>query len=270
MNRQEWVAGHPYLQATADLNALIEGAVVEIDIPAAAIPAWDEYLDDYRAGVPLLHSSVAAIDLAPAAPAIAALIQKTSTLPLPDPLASEARALVDEQRADPDTPNRFLAWLVDRESEPPAHPGMVQYLGWAVLARYLHGVVVGFSRWRDEERWLRNYCPACAAPPAMGQLTGKDPGRMRFLSCGACRTRWRYRRTGCPYCDSDDHQLLTLGVEGEGNLRIDYCDSCKGYLKTYNGEGSEGLYLADWTSVHLDVIAADSGLKRLAASLYAL
>jgi FdhE protein len=44
--------------------------------------------------------------------------------------------------------------------------------------------------------------------------------------------------------------------------------SCRGYLKTYIGGGSEALLLADWTSLHLDLIAQDRGLKRLAASLY--
>jgi hypothetical protein len=48
------------------------------------------------------------------------------------------------------------------------------------------------------------------------------------------------------------------------------CQSCGAYLKTYDGEGSETFFLADWTSLHLDVIACDRGLKRLAASLYVL
>jgi FdhE protein len=59
-------------------------------------------------------------------------------------------------------------------------------------------------------------------------------------------------------------------VEGEGGLRIDYCEACRGYLKTYDGEGNEAVMLVDWTSFHLDVIARDHGLKRLAASLYEL
>jgi FdhE protein len=63
---------------------------------------------------------------------------------------------------------------------------------------------------------------------------------------------------------------LTLAIEGESSLRIDYCENCGGYLKTYNGEGSEGVFLADWTSIHLDLIARDRGWKRLAASMYAL
>ena len=93
---------------------------------------------------------------------------------------------------------------------------------------------------------------------------------MRLLSCGCCGTRWQYSRTGCPFCEKDDRKLTTLAVDGEAGLRIDSCESCKGYLKTYDGEGHEAVLLADWTSLHLDVVAHDRGLKRLAASLYEL
>jgi FdhE protein len=128
-----------------------------------------------------------------------------------------------------------------------------------------------FDAWRDEEQWLRRYCPMCGSLPAMAQLVGVDPGRWRLLSCGCCSTRWRYRRIGCPFCESaDDHQLSALAIEGEKYLRIDYCQFCRAYLKTYDGEGNETLFLADWTSLHLDVIARDRGLKRLASSLYEL
>ncbi len=136
------------------------------------------------------------------------------------------------------------------------------------MARYLRPVVEAFAHWRDEERWLRNYCPTCGSAPAMAQLVGVDTGRMRFLSCGCCGTRWQYTRTGCPFCQSDSQRLASVAVEGEAGLRIDYCESCRGYLKTYDGQGNEAILLSDWTSLHLDVVAHDRGLKRLAASLY--
>jgi FdhE protein len=61
-----------------------------------------------------------------------------------------------------------------------------------------------------------------------------------------------------------------LTIEGESGLRIDCCDLCGGYLKAYEGQGYESFLLADWASLHLDVIARDRGLKRLASSLYEL
>ena len=105
----------------------------------------------------------------------------------------------------------------------------------------------------------------------MAQLVGIDEGRLRNLSCGHCGTLWRYRRTGCPFCENaDEHRLTVVAIEGEGGLRIDYCEACGGYVKTYAGEGKECVLLADWTSAHLDVMARDRGMKRLAASLYEL
>ena len=136
------------------------------------------------------------------------------------------------------------------------------------MARYLRPVVNAFDGWRDEDRWLRRYCPTCGSLPAMAQLVGADPGRKRLLSCGCCGTRWQFKRTGCPFCETDAQRLASVTIEGEGGLRIDHCESCGGYLKTYDGQGNEALLLSDWSSLHLDLIAHDRGLKRLAASLY--
>ena len=75
------------------------------------------------------------------------------------------------------------------------------------------------------------------------------------------------RRTGCPFWNRDDHRLAALDVEGEGGLRLDYCEVCRGYLKPTTAPAAS-VSLADWTSLHLDVLARDRGLERRAASLY--
>ncbi len=271
MTRDAWLAAHPYLQPVADVHTLVETAAAEIGVPVASIPDWDDYAPDFYAGVPLLRSSKAAIDLSAPEQAVLSLIEKLASSPLPEKLAQQCRVLEAELHSVRDSPEHTEAGLLTTDAFSPTHPGLFRYLAWAVLVRYLTPVVSAFDAWRNEERWLRNYCPTCGEPPAMGQLVGKDPGRLRKLACGRCRTRWRYRRTGCPFCDAqDEHRLAVLAVEGERGLRIDYCEACDGYLKTYDGEGSENVLLADWTSLHLDVIARDRGLKRLAASLYDL
>jgi len=271
MTQNVWLVKHPYLQRVADLQALIDAALAEIPIPRACIPSWDDYISDFHAGVPLLRSSMVAIDFREVEAVLTSLVEALALKPLPGDLAESSRTLAAQLHGNWDSPRRAVAWLLDSDSFTPTNPGLLRYLGWSVLARYLRPIVDAFNGWRDEERWLRSYCPTCGALAAMAQLVGTDPGRLRFLSCGCCRSRWRYRRTGCPFCQSvDDHRLAVVAVEGESGLRIDYCEACSGYVKTYEGQGSESVLLADWTSLHLDIIARDRGLNRCAGSLYQL
>jgi len=271
MTQDVWLVKHPYLQRVADLQGLVEAVVAEISIPGACVPNWGDYITDFHAGIPLLLSPKVAIDFGDLEKPLRLLVESLALKRLPGKLPQDNRTLEAQLHAGTDSPRRALAWLFDNHSFTPTNPGLLRYLGWAVLARYLSPLVDAFSGWRDEERWLRSYCPTCGALAAMAQLVGTDPGRLRFLSCGCCRSRWRYRRTGCPFCQSeDDHRLAVVAVEGESGLRIDYCDACSGYIKTYEGQGNESVLLADWTSLHLDIIARDRGLTRCAGSLYHL
>jgi FdhE protein len=269
MTPDRWLEAHSYLRPLADLSAQVDRAVATIDVLDARIPDWEDYRADFLAGVPLLPSTDAAVDLEPGGRMAGALLERLTSGLSSETLAAEARALDTELRREPHLSRRIADFLLGDETLTPPFPGLLRYVAWTAMARFLRPVVNAFDRWRDEERWFRRYCPTCGSLPAMAQLVGVDPGRRRLLSCGCCRTRWRYRRTGCPFCDvQDEHRLAVVGIEGEEGLRIDYCETCRGYLKTYDGQGSEDVLLADWTSLHLDVIAADRGLKRLAASLY--
>lgn len=258
MTRTDWLTRHPYLQPLADVQRAVDAALGATDVPAAGVPNWDDYAAEFQRGVPLLQSDTSPLDQHATATACAVLLRKLAAAPLPGHLDDECRHLATELERHDDVLSLSA-------------PGLLHLAGWAIAGRQLATVLPMFDRWRDEEHWRRNYCPTCGAPPAMAQLVGVDPGRIRWLSCGCCRTRWQYPRTGCPFCEpQDDHRLMVLALDGENGLRIDYCERCGGYLKTYNGSGDEAVLLADWTSIHLDFIARERGLKRLAASLYVL
>jgi FdhE protein len=262
---------HSYLRPLAELSAKVDHAAAAIDVLDVRIPNWEDYRAEFLAGVPLLLSTAAPADLERGGQMAGALLERLASGTSSGRLAVEIRALDAELRHEPQISRRIADFLLGDETLTPPFPGLLRYLAWTAMARFLRPVVNAFDGWRNEEQWLRRYCPTCGSLPAMAQLVGVDPGRRRLLSCGCCGTRWRYRRIGCPFCDcADDHRLSALAIEGEKSLRIDYCHFCRAYLKNYDGEGNETFFLADWTSLHLDVIARDRGLKRLANSLYEL
>jgi FdhE protein len=270
MTRETWLEAHAYLRPLGDLSAQVERALAEVEVQAVRIPDWDDYRPDFLAGVPML-SSAAAVDLEPGGRMAAALLERLASGTSPEWLVAGAASLVAHLRRTPAASRRIADFLLDppdAESAAPPVPGLLRYVAWTAMARFLGPVVHAFAVWRDEDQWLRRYCPTCGSLPAMAQLVGADPGRKRVLSCGCCGTRWQFKRTGCPFCEADSQRLASTAIEGEPRLRIDHCQSCGGYVKTYDGQGNEMFWLSDWSSLHLDLIAHDRGLKRSAASLY--
>jgi FdhE protein len=263
-----WLEAHAYLRPVADLSAAVSREVDAIAVIDAPVPDWEDYRADFLAGVPLLSSAGAAVDLEPGGRMAAALLERLASGSSSGHLAAQARALDAALGREPALSRRIADFLLGDETLTAPYPGLLRYLGWTAMARFLGPVVTRFDGWRDEERWLRRYCPTCGSLPAMAQLVGADHGRRRLLSCGCCGTRWQFKRTGCPFCEADAQRLASVTIESEPGLRIDHCESCHGYLKTYDGQGHESFLLADWSSLHLDLIAHDRGLKRLAASLY--
>ena len=268
MTPDSWLEAHAYLRPVAELSAEVERAAAAIEILQPPMPDWEDYRPDFLAGVTLLQSADAAIDLEPGGRTAAALIERLALAGSSGWIAAETRALHAELQREPHAGRRIVDLLMGDESAVSLAPGLARYLGWTAMRRFLSPVVMAFNNWRDEEKWRRRYCPTCGSLPAMAQLAGEEHGRQRLLSCGCCSTRWQFKRTSCPFCESDPQRLESVIVEGESGLRIDHCASCGGYIKTYDGRGNESLLLSDWSSLHLDVLAADRGLKRLAASLY--
>ena len=268
MTPDSWLEAHAYLRPVAELSAEVDRAADALETLHAPIPDWEDYRSDFLAGVTLLQSADAAIDLEPGGRMAAALIERLALAGSSRWIAAETRALHAELQREPPAGRRIVDLLVGDESAVPQSPGLARYLGWTAMRRFLGPVVLAFNDWRDEEMWRRRYCPTCGSLPAMAQLVGEEHGRQRRLACGCCGTRWHFTRTCCPFCESDSQRLESMIVEGESGLRIDHCASCGGYIKTYDGVGNESLLLLDWSSLHLDVLAADRGLKRLAASLY--
>ena len=272
---QAWLERHPWLGGVAALQALVDEAAACATFAARVEHGdeWEAAAADLEAGVPLLRSRAAHLDVVrKGAAALRALAERVAAgAPSPE-IAAEARALQDAFEADPAAAEEAIRWLLRGAPSfgEPLHAGLVRYLGWSGLRRVLAPVVAAFDPARDGRRWHRGSCPTCGAPPAMGALVPAADGRARHLACGCCGTRWAYQRVACPFCGNEDADRLSLlELEEEPPLRLDLCEECKGYVKTWTGAGEgAGFFLSDWPTLHLDVLARDHGYQRIGASLY--
>jgi FdhE protein len=113
--------------------------------------------------------------------------------------------------------------------------------------------------------WSRGYCPLCGAWPTLAEMRGLD--RSRRLRCARCRGDWQLPVLHCPYCDELRHDRLhALVPENEEHTRrVDVCESCKGYIKTFatlQALQPRSLSMLDLATLELDVMAQDRGYTR--------
>ena len=266
-----WISAHPYLRPIGDFYSRVIEASNRVSMTTAHIPDWRRYEEEYKHGLPLLRCFHVTIDYEEVARIVSSLLEQLSAIPPSEALTQECEDLRCHFRGNEAELQRALERLLVNDESTSLHPGFFRLVAWRAMVRHLDPLLSAFQNWQDEESWSYPYCPVCGSGPSMTQLVGADSGRRRLLVCGCCGTRWSFPRMTCPFCENaNDHRLFVLTIEGEKHLRIDYCGACGGYLKTYDGEGAEGVLLADWTSLHLDLLAQDRGLRRLATSLYEL
>ena len=121
--------------------------------------------------------------------------------------------------------------------------------------------------------WWEGYCPVCGAWPTLAEFRGLE--RKRSLRCGRCGTGWEVPWLRCPYCDETNHEQLgyLAPAEGGDTLKVEVCDTCKGYLKaqsTVRALEPWAVLLEDLKTLPLDVAAVERGYQRPGRPGYAL
>ena len=148
--------------------------------------------------------------------------------------------------------------------------GFIRSTIWRMIAALVPAELKEPDGWnpdRDRPRFRENYCPVCGRRPVIADLRKYREGRTRDLVCGGCGTRWLYARVGCVYCGNENlEKMHTLEPTDSDIMRLDICDVCDSYIKTYrgpaNGSDADAIYRQDWASVHLDLLAEEKGLHK--------
>jgi FdhE protein len=269
---ESWLTRHPFLEPIARLEETVDKLVGALPQPRLADPPFEKYKRDFESGVALLQSpSVGPELLAGAVESFELLALSLIKAPIPEALASKAREVYDYLHQAPEMAKQALAAIVadNEQASKLPHLGTARYIAWTAIAHALSPTISAFDTWREHALWPQGYCPTCGNKPLLSLLAQQGEGRRRSLVCSLCKTRWNVRRLGCPHCGTEDGEKLGIfELEYEPNLRLEVCDTCRGYLKTWAGEVEAAPFFSDWATLHLDAMAAERGYQRVGASLY--
>jgi FdhE protein len=268
-----WLKLHPYLAQIAAFESQVREAAADAASGGLALPARVEpWSIANAAGVAALRDPgfrAQVVDAAGAA--FGSLLERLAASPLPARLGESVTAIRDRLKGTPGEDRAVVSRMLEGVAEPGGEAGLTRHLAWSAVAAVLGPAIQAFEAVpeADEPRWTHSTCPTCGALPVVAELVPRGEGRARRFACGLCRTRWGYKRIGCPYCQNDDPARIDLfEIEGETMLRLDTCGECKGYVKTVKDEAAPPFLADDWSTVHVDVLASAKGYRRLGASLY--
>lgn len=248
--------------------ALLE-SVLRFQASRAALPAVVEAAAAVAAGAELRKAA----DRFPLLDLAAAIWPVAGEIPfavnglgagLPDPLVAAGQALAEgteEQRQ-----GLVEAWLEDQAGPEPVLSFWVRVAAGPVLEAARAAIA---TPTRDE--WTGAACPACGGLAQVsviaeesGEFMGGSP---RSLVCGRCAGWWTFPRALCTWCGEGDPRRLPSFVPDERRAaRIDGCETCSSYVKTFDLREAGGVELVplvdDVATVSLDLWANDQGLSR--------
>jgi FdhE protein len=183
---------------------------------------------------------------------------------LPEPLISAGMALTGGSGEHREA--LVESWL-DDPAGPEAVLGFWVRVASAPILEAARATVATPSR----EEWHNAACPACAGMPQAsviaeesGEFMGGSP---RSLICGRCAGLWTFPRAICIWCsEADPRKLPSFVPEDRKAVRVDGCETCGSYVKTFDLRERGGPELVplvdDVATVSLDLWAHDQGLAR--------
>ena len=267
---EDYLAANPFLRETAELQLAV-GEAIRQAVRALDFPADEEVKALTKDGVPLLQNKewqgrvIAALSSQ-----IPAVLAELLPLSCPQPMQEALHYWAGWTKQSMDKLAELCGLLLRQEGEKltafarqeKLPEQLVRAVLWQIVEALVPVRLKEYAFWQ-EEGWAKTSCPVCGRQPVLAHLRKEKEGRARFLLCDGCHTEWPFARVGCVYCGNEDlTQMHILEPEGESAMRMDVCDKCHSYLKTYNEEGAESVYLQDWATIHLDLLAEEKGLHK--------
>lgn len=205
-------------------------------------------------------------------------ISRLESWPLADVLLGETRMAIAELASVSPEPMKEAASLIDGASveewlandEVSAGGAMWLRIGSAPV---LEGIARAAADIADTDK---STCPVCAGMPQVSAIVEESgefmQGSPRYLICSRCAYWWRFARATCPTCgEHDPKQLGSFRADLWQWARIDSCQTCNSYIKTFDlrepGAGPVVPLIDDLATLALDLWAQEHDLRRSAPSM---
>ncbi|GIU03343.1 protein FdhE [Shewanella sp. c952] len=109
----------------------------------------------------------------------------------------------------------------------------------------------------------KTLCPVCGSHPVASVIKEQPRAGLRYLHCSLCETEWHQIRAECTSCGEDKGVLLWAETDTKAAVRIESCDTCKGYTKMLFTDIDSGLEVVvdDLASLIMDQYVVKQGYQ---------
>lgn len=187
----------------------------------------------------------------------------------PSPLGLAGEMLASRPR--PELSDLVRNWLDDTTLVDPRTSAWVRISAAPVLE-----LAAARTAPPSKEEWAGRACPVCGDAPQCSAIVEESgaflQGSPRYLVCARCASWWAFSRAVCACCGEDDsRRIVSYRDDDRPWARIDACDTCRGYIKTFDLREKGAVEVIpsvdDVATLALDVWAHEHGLQRPALSL---
>lgn len=108
-------------------------------------------------------------------------------------------------------------------------------------------------------------CPSCGGPPVTSVIVDWPQAHgTRFCACSTCATMWHYVRSQCTLCGSNKEISFREVKDGEGTVKAEICESCRGYVKVLYQDKDTALdpVADDVATLGVDILVKELGYRR--------
>lgn len=131
---------------------------------------------------------------------------------------------------------------------------------WQPIAEYLT------ASYKVATSGSESKCPVCGSKPQLAVLRPEGDGGKRHLQCSFCLREWEFRRVLCPECGEVEYtKLPRYSPDTPKAVRVEACDSCKCYLKSFDMT-TDGLLVPEVdeiATIALDLWALEHGYRKI-------